>query len=92
MRSTLIVLYDACTLYSAVLRDLLMELALTGLIQARRNPRWYPSQMAVSVTIWAEEAHTLNPEQWVHVWLIKAKTVRVPASYAVEHRFNRGSC
>ena len=26
--------------------------------------------MAVSVKIWAEKAHTLNPEQWVHVWLI----------------------
>jgi hypothetical protein len=30
-----IVLYDACVLYSAPLRDLLMQLALTGLFQAR---------------------------------------------------------
>jgi PIN domain len=30
-----IALYDACVLYSAPLRDLLMQLALTGLFQAR---------------------------------------------------------
>ena len=30
-----VVLYDACVLYPAPLRDLLMRLALTGLFQAR---------------------------------------------------------
>jgi hypothetical protein len=34
-----IVLYDACVLYSAPLRDLLMQLALTGLFQARWTVR-----------------------------------------------------
>ena len=33
--SNLKVVYDACVLYSAPLRDLLMELALTGLFRAR---------------------------------------------------------
>jgi predicted nucleic acid-binding protein len=34
-KSNFIVVYDACILYSAALRDLLMWLALTGLFQAR---------------------------------------------------------
>jgi len=35
----LIVLYDACVLYSAPLRDLLMHLALTDLFQAKWSAR-----------------------------------------------------
>ncbi len=35
MASNPIALYDACVLYSAPLRDLLMQLALTDLFQAR---------------------------------------------------------
>jgi len=34
-KSNFIVVYDACVLYSAALRDLLMWLALTGLFQAK---------------------------------------------------------
>ena len=38
-----IVLYDACVLYPAPLRDLLMRLALTDLFQARWTDRFTTS-------------------------------------------------
>ena len=39
MESNFTVIYDACILYPAPLRDLLMQLALTGLFQARWTDR-----------------------------------------------------
>jgi hypothetical protein len=39
MDANFTVIYDACVLYPAPLRDLLMELALTGLFQARWTER-----------------------------------------------------
>jgi hypothetical protein len=53
-----IVLYDACVLYPASLRDLLMRLALTGLFQARWTDRihdeWTRSVLADRPDITAE--------------------------------------
>ncbi|GIU92147.1 MAG: PIN domain-containing protein [Acidimicrobiia bacterium] len=63
MRSTFIVVYDACVLHSAVLRDFLLRLAGTGLFQAKLSNRIIDEAVASVVTRRKQLGRPITDEQ-----------------------------
>lgn len=67
MRSTFVVVYDACVLHPAVTRDLLYRLATTGFFQAKWSDRIITEAVRSVVARAAERGSPLTGEQADHL-------------------------
>lgn len=67
MRSTFVVVYDACVLHSAVMRDFLLRLAGTELFQAKWSERIINEVIGSIITRQEEKGRPITVEQAEHL-------------------------
>ena len=67
MRSTFGVVYDVCVVDSAVLRDFLLRLAVTGMFQAKWSDRIVGEAVESVVARRAEVSESITPGQAEHL-------------------------
>lgn len=67
MRATFVVVYDACVLHSAVLRDFLLRLAGTELFQAKWSDRIVDEAVASVVARQERRGRPITAEQAAHL-------------------------